>query len=99
MTYHKGHGSWISPTPERNTILDISSDIVATGVILASCQALIYKQFGPGQATVLITFLAISGLWKIINPFTETTTGWHRYLYAVALVSFIVLMSLVLVVI
>src|SRR5688572_20129116 len=71
----------------RNVILDISSDITVLGMLLAMTQVFIYRSFTYQQCLVLIIFLALSSIWKLVSPFSESAQhDWARYLQGVLLV-------------
>lgn len=82
---------------ERSVVLDISSDIVVLGIILAVIQVVFYKSFGPKQLGVLTSFLACSTIWKLISPFTETQTSWNRYIHVVLFVVGSICLTLILI--
>lgn len=69
----------------RMVLLDISSDIVVLGSILAVILGSVKRGLGPDECKILLSFLVAASAWKIISPFSETRTSWSRYISAVLL--------------
>lgn len=82
-------------TQEKNNILDMSSDIVMSGLILSFILLLIDKGFGPKETNIIVLYLASASIWKISSPFSNPTKiGYKMYLWIIALLILMLLIPI-----
>lgn len=77
---------------EKSNLIDISSDIVMSGIILSFILVFINKEFGPKETGILISYLACSSIWKISSPFNmPNKIGRIQYFWIIILLILMIL--------
>jgi len=80
----------------KNNLLDMSSDIIVSGVILSFLLLLINKQLGPKETSLILGYFACSSIWKISSPFSNPNRiGWIRYIWVLCLLFLMVMIPLI----